>query len=112
MSVPLQCQIAGCNRKAAGAIALRIPALLCPIPEHDPVKVITSIFVCSDCFREGAPELELLSPAMRRLVREETLGKGLAAPDFERTYTELVPLSDPELAVLLKSMEGRPGEEE
>lgn len=72
----------------------------CPIPEHDPLKLIVGLCLCDQCF-----ELELSRaqdwinlPGYKKLF--EIVSRGFAPPDFARTYIEKVSFDSREWKVL------------
>lgn len=87
-----------CHRKHCDAWAkfvpvLRIPAVGCPIPEHEPLVVHIQIPLCehhADSMKVG----EFATKNMRRIVRGLCKEQRRAEPDFARAFMQKKPIGE------------------
>lgn len=81
-----------------GAVVV-VPALNCPLPEHDPLRAFLGMRFCETCFL-GLKLEHLLNDQFREVVRGTLATRGLVAPDFDRAWLERVELDSPEMKAL------------
>lgn len=95
----MKCQKINCQNEASGAIAINVPAMHCPIAEHDPIRVVLGLSLCDAC-RMAANVQEFLSVQVKLIVKIWAQGK--APPDFERAFLTKVEFDSDEWKSLTK----------
>jgi hypothetical protein len=93
----MQCCWNNCPAEAEGAIALNVPAMNIPIPEHDPIRLILGLKLCGWHQREIKPD-DVLSDQIRYIIL--TAAQGLGPPDFARAFMPPVSFDSQEWKVL------------
>jgi hypothetical protein len=101
------CQRGDCHRASACGIALNIPAMGMPIPEHDPIRVIPLVEFCEVHFTEetGCAAEWLMLRQYQEIVTMACQGK--VEPDFARAFITRVEFDSEEWIALKKTSLGR-----
>lgn len=76
---------------------MNIPALGCPIAEHDPIKIVIGLTLCDKCFEIEKPR-NFLSVELRHAITRQTIGR--ATPDFNRAWLVKIPFDSPDWKAL------------
>jgi hypothetical protein len=79
----MKCSWNTCQAEAVGAIALNVPAMNIPIPEHDPIRLILGLELCGWHQHEIKSE-DVLSDQIRYII--VTAAQGRAPVDFDRAF--------------------------
>lgn len=98
----MRCQTTNCPNEAECAIALNVPAMHCPIAEHDPLRLVIGIQLCASCAEEekACPQEWINLPHYRQIFH--TAAQGKAPPDFKRAFINRVELDSAEWQLLQK----------
>lgn len=98
----MKCQQTECCALATEGLVLLIPARGIPLAEHDPIRVVVGLQLCSACIKALDPA-ELLAPelSLRSLVSKAASGR--IPPDFDRAITAGIPLDSNEWRTLAQS---------
>ena len=97
----MKCQHRDCDNEASGGVVLRVPAVGCPIPEHEPLRVVVGLAVCATHFAELKPaDFFTADGRLKQLVRMQCKSAGRAAPDFDRAFMQSIPFDSPEWTAL------------
>jgi len=89
------------NVSSTCALALNVPAMGCPIAEHDPIRIILSLKLCDKCLSETKPSdffAADLNGNLEQIVRIQARGK--AEPDFKRAFVTRVNFEDSDYKIL------------
>lgn len=95
----MNCDHTGCTNDAAGSIALNIPAVGCPLKEHDPIRLVLGLKLCT-VHGAGAKASDFMSEQLKQIVC--IAAKGRAAPDFDRAFLTPVSFDSAEWKMLNK----------
>ncbi len=101
----MKCQRNECTREAECAIAINVPAKGCPIPEHDPLRMVVGLQLCDICAGEEKAESYLSLPGYKDIFL--VAAKGLAPPDFDRAFVTRVDFHSAEWRAMLKARSKR-----
>lgn len=111
----MKCARKGCEDEAVCALALNVPAMGCPIPEHEPIKLVLGLVLCDKHFKDEKPENFFSADSgIKSIIRDQLAMQGwqqcvkFAEPDFKRAFLSAVPFDDPNWIEFCK-MGGRHG---
>lgn len=99
----MNCHFNDCDARATCAVGIKIPAMNCPIPEHEPIRIVCGLVVCDEHLKETKPS-DLLDESddcvLKQLVRKQCKDAGAAEPDFERAFITRVEFTDQDYIAL------------
>lgn len=74
-----------CESDATCALALNVPAVGCPIAEHEPIRIVIGLQLCDKHLAEAkAADFFGTDSRLEQTVR--ILASGKAEPDFNRAF--------------------------
>lgn len=95
----MKCSSKDCQADAVCGAAVRVPALNCPVAEHEPLKAALGLRFCEVHFAELKLE-DFVNEEFRKLVRGTLQHQGKAPPDFDRAWLERLELDSPDMKAL------------
>jgi hypothetical protein len=98
----MNCQMKGCTVEATCGLALNVPAVGCPIAEHDPIRVVLGLQLCDKHLAETPPsDFFGADGRLEQIIRIQARGK--AEPDFKRAFVSAVSFESNEWQALIKN---------
>lgn len=97
----MKCQAKDCQHDAAGAIAINVPALGCPIEEHTPLRMVLGLQLCADHIESEKGRVQewfAADPRYQSIFRVQA--RGMAPPDFNRAFITPVSFDSDEWKIL------------
>jgi len=95
----MNCSTKGCEAEAVCGAAIRVPALNCPVAEHEPLKAALGLQFCEAHFAE-LQLADFLNEEFRKLVAGALRASGKATPDFDQAWIERLEFDSPEMKQL------------
>ncbi len=110
MMEAMKCDYKGCEAEATTGLVLNVPVKGCPVPEHDPIRIIIWLQVCEEHLKDARARDFLEADArLPGLIADMAGTMKLAEPDFERAFISGTDLNGAEWQALKRVRRSRQG---